>query len=165
MIEVSLASSRSSYAVNDVANISVRVRNRSAAAIRIPGVLDGSESGVRFPHYLPHIEGPAAAEAVPEIPDFSAPLRRSDFRLLQPGEAFDPTDRSSGAAFVPIVAFQRITRAAGIYTVSLSLSTESRSPDEWLGTLPSPKDPGVLDLIATVPRIAVLSNVLKLIVT
>lgn len=165
MIEISLAASRSEYRVGDVAQVSVRLRNVSSAPRLVTGVLDGSEFGVRFPHYLPRMEGSGRPEAVPEIPDFTSPLRASDFRWLQPGEDFDPTDRSAGGAYVPIVAFQRITRAPGRYAVSLTFSTESAAPDEWLGTLPSRRDPKVLELIATVPRLTVHSNVLNFLVT
>lgn len=162
LFEVTLTCPRSEYRVGEIPEIRVLVRNRSDRSLLLPGVLDGSEAGVRYPHYIPRIGG-AARDVTPiEAPDFVAPLRRGDFVRLASGDAFDPTDRASGGAFFPIATFQRLTRAPGRLAVSLRLSTESRSFEEWLGNLPSKPEPGIADLIADVPRLTVESNVLSL---
>lgn len=143
--------------------VAVEVRNVSADALWVVGVLDGSEAGVRYPHYRPAISGPAPPE--PELFDCGnvAPLRLEDFRRLPPGGGFDPTRPTGGAAFVPLNAFVnfRVT-LPGVYQFRLVLSTESADAGAWLGMSGYPGEEEVVARLSLVPRLRIESNVLSI---
>jgi hypothetical protein len=162
VLQLTLHAAQQIYTVGDTPTIAVRVRNVSTSPLLFVGVLDGSEFGLRYPHYIPEVSGPSDVRSQVEAPDFTAPLRRTDVRTLQPGEEFDPTDRSGGAAYVQIATFLYLASAPGRYTVSLTVSTECDTIEPWLGTLPAPRDPVVPDLIARIPRLTVRSPLLTI---
>src|SRR5687768_4038395 len=88
--------------VGQAADIAVQVRNQGAAPVWIVGVLDGSEEGVRYPHYRPAVTRDGLVVAAPPPPEdpLVGPLRVADFRRLGPGETFDPTRGNGGAAYL-----------------------------------------------------------------
>lgn len=127
------------------------------------GVLDGSEVGLRYPHYLPSVQGPDYESPTPEWPDMISPLRMNDFLLLQPGEAFDPTEPVNGAGYLPLIGLRDfVPPAAGRYLLSLTLSTESLRNGEWLGRAPRAEQDEVMRQVGKVPRCKVTSNVLTI---
>ena len=144
--------------------ISIEVRNLSRQSIWVVGVMDGSEEGIRYPHYLPLIAlaGQVIAKPPPPEDPLVGPLRRADFRLLTTDESFDPTSRHLGASYLPISTFSNfVPTAPGQYEFSLTLSTESHSPEQWLGRFgQGEKRSSVLELISQVPRLTTKSNVL-----
>jgi hypothetical protein len=149
--------------------IRIEVRNLSqSTTIWLVGVLDGSEAGVRFPRWIPHVSATKGVVASTESPDFTSPLRPADFRRLAPGESFDPTLAAEGAAYFPIGAFDQITEAAGRYSLSLTMDTEEPSPSAWMGTLPDRRPPSageaaeVARRLSQVPRLKVQSNTLTI---
>lgn len=101
-----------------------------------------------------------SSPAAPEDP-LVGPLRTADFRRLAPGEAFDPTRRDAGAAYLPLATFATFAPAEpGRYCYALTLSTESRDPEGWLGRFNQDAErDAVLELIARVPRITLTSTV------
>jgi hypothetical protein len=146
--------------------IKVEVRNLSQQRVWIVGVVDGSEDAIRYPHYLPRISmaGQVVAEPPPPPEDpLVGPLRLADFRLLAPGEAFDPTNPDPGAKFLPISTFSNFRSAVpGRFEFSLILSTQSQYPEQWLGSFGQDAErSAVLERLAQVPRLTVSSNVLQ----
>jgi hypothetical protein len=140
--------------------IAVEVKNVSPSPAWIVGVLGGSEVAARYPHYIPKIVGPDYVQPEPEWPDMTPPIRPADFRLLKPGESFDPTRREGGAAYLPIIAFDTFTPTSpGEYEITLTLSTASDRDDQWMGTLPSygQKQGEPLERLAQVPRLRIIS--------
>jgi hypothetical protein len=149
------------HPVGAIVPIHVEVRNISSAELWIVGVLDGSEMGFRFPHYLPTVISP---QPLPPLESEGcgnvAPLRLQDFRRLAPGESFDPTVAESGAGYLPIYAFANFSPTfAGHFELRLTLSTESEKPEDWLGMLGYPGEEEVLERLKAVPRVRVESNV------
>lgn len=136
--------------------VRISVSNLSSSPVWMVGVVEGSELGVRYPHYRPTVEGPEAV-APPEIEyDMLAPLRPVDFRLLGPGEAFDPTDGRGEAAWHPIHAFSSLRPSVpGRYRLGLVLSTVSDDPTEWLGGWEAPGRDEVVARLAGMPRVTV----------
>ena len=125
--------------------IRAELRNEGPGELWIVGVLDGSEAGTRYPHWLPTVrlgEVTVAAPPPPEDP-LVGPLRAEDFRCLAPGEGFDPGRLATFEVFAPQVP--------GLYVYSLELSTESPSAEAWLGAFN--QDRSVLELVARIPRI------------
>ena len=120
------------------------LRNDGPGALWVVGVLDGSETGTRYPHWLPavELEGRVVAAPPPAEDPLVGPLRREDFRLLEEGESFDPGRLATFATFAP--------GRAGAYVYRLRLSTASARPEEWLGAFN--QDLAVLELVARVPR-------------
>lgn len=141
--------------------VRVEVRNTSDWAVWMVGVLEGSEVGFRYPHYLPTITGP---EPVPEpegLPHFGnvVPLRLDDFHRLAPGESFDPTEPIHGAHYQSLLTFAQFRPPApGRYTLQLTLSTESQDATEWLGITETPDKEAILARLADVPRFRIESN-------
>lgn len=145
--------------------VGIEVRNASSQPIWIVGVVDGSEQAIRYPHYLPQVlrAGEVIAHPPPPEDPLVSPLRLADFRRLSPGEGFDPTRPEGGAAFLPISTFTTFRPLqAGRYAFRLTLSTESGTPEEWLGRFGQDETKAaVVERIALVPRLTVQSNVLE----
>ncbi len=136
--------------------MSVQLRNVGTAEVWVVGVLDGSEEGVRYPHYRPSItlDGEVVAQPGPPEDPLVAPLRPDDFRRLAPGEAFDPTGRYPLATFANFAPPRR-----GIYRYLLRLGTESGSPEEWLSRVGQDEErDAVLELVPRVARLTITSN-------
>jgi hypothetical protein len=131
--------------------VRVELRNSGDEDLWIVGVLDGSETGTRYPHWLPSIrQGEVMVAGRPRAEDpMVGPLRAEDFRRLRPGEGFDPGRLATFAAFAP--------PAPGSYTYSLEVSTESGSAEAWLGYFG--QDRSVLELVARVPRFTIGATV------
>ena len=127
------------------------LRNEGAGELWVVGVLDGSETGTRYPHWLPSVRlGDRVVAAPPAAEDpLVGPLRSSDFRRLAPGEELDPGRLATFAIFAPA--------EPGAYVYSLVLSTESPRPEDWLGAFN--QDPSVVELVARVPRLTVRAEV------
>jgi hypothetical protein len=141
-------------------DVEVAVRNLGTEAVWIVGVVGGSEEGIRYPHYRPAVtrDGAVVAEPAPPEDPLVGPLRVVDFRRLGPGEGFDPT-RGEGAAYLPLITFATFQPTEpGAYQYTLTLSTESQDPEEWLGRYNQEAErEAVLDLVARVPRLTVTS--------
>jgi hypothetical protein len=146
--------------VGQAIDVEVTVRNLGAEAVWIVGVVGGSEEGIRYPHYRPSVtrDGAVVAEPPPPEDPLVGPLRVADFRRLGPGEGFDPT-RGEGAAYLPLITFASFQPTEpGVYQYTLTLSTESQEPEEWLGRYNQEAErEAVLDLVARVPRLTVTS--------
>ena len=127
--------------------VRAEVRNEGADELWFVGVLDGSETATRYPFWLPSVRvGDRVVAAPPAAEDpLVGPLRASDFVRLAPGGAFDPGRLATFAVFAPA--------QAGAYVYALELSTESPSPEAWLGRFN--QDRSVLALIPRVPRLTV----------
>ena len=162
-LSIVLSASKGVHRAGQPVEISIEVCNTSDAPARLVGVLDGSETSVRFPHYLPEIK--ASVEFEPpglEACGNASPLRASDFRLLKPQECFDPTKSAGEASYLPLFTFSNFRpNAAGIYEFSLTLSTKSRRDEQWLGITGYPGEEKVLELLKEVPRLTVKSNILS----
>ena len=125
--------------------VRAEVRNEGADELWFVGVLDGSETGTRYPVWIPLVRlGDQVVAAPPSAEDpLVGPLRPSDFVRLAPGESFDPGRLATFAVFAPV--------EPGSYVYSLELSTESPSLQAWLGKFN--QDMAVLELIPRVPRL------------
>ena len=131
--------------------VRAELRNEGAGELWVVGVLDGSETGTRYPHWRPSVmlgERVVAAPPAAEDP-LVGPLREADFRRLAPGEALDPGRLATFALFAPA--------EPGSYTYALELSTESPGPEAWLGRFN--QDPSVVELVARVPRLTLRAQV------
>jgi len=131
--------------------VRAEVRNEGSRELWMVGVVDGSETATRYPIWRPSVrlgDRVVAAPPVAEDP-LVGPLRESDFRRLAPGESFDPGRLATFAVFAPA--------EPGAYVYSLELSTESPSPEAWLGAFN--QDRSVLELVARVPPVAVRAEV------
>jgi hypothetical protein len=144
--------------------LQIEVRNVGDRDLWMVGVLDGSEGGVRYPHYAPAVlrDGVTVAAPGPAEDPLVARLRVEDFRRLAPGASFDPTSPGEGAAYQPLSTFATwACPEAGEYQYVLGLSTTSEDPEQWLGRVGPAADAEQLrDLIARVPRLNTTSDVL-----
>lgn len=142
--------------------VALELRNVSDRPVWVTGVLDGSEEGIRYPHYRPVVTRQGQTVAAPPPPEdpLVSPLRLLDFRLLRPGEAFDPTRADGDAAYLPLLTFANFRPdAPGVYEFSLMLSTESASPEQWLGAFGQDASrAAVLERIADVPRVTLAAK-------
>jgi hypothetical protein len=145
--------------VGQAIDLRVQVHNASDRRIWMVGVVDGSEGGARFPRYAPAVklEGRLVAAPPPQEDPLVGPLRVQDFHQLDPGESFDPTRPSHGAAYLPLSTFANFTPSQrGNYRFELALSTESDSPERWLGRFNQEDErESVLELIEKVPSLVV----------
>ncbi|MGK5169305.1 hypothetical protein [Geodermatophilus sp. CPCC 205761] len=141
--------------------VEVRITNTGAAPIRMPRVLDGSETATRLPHYRPavlrgaeQVAGPPAAED-----PLVGPVRPEDLRLLGPGEEFDPSARSDGGG-LPLSTFSTFRPdRPGAYRFALQLDTTG-GPEAWMGRFgQEPYRAQVLPLLAEVPQVVLTAAV------
>jgi hypothetical protein len=143
--------------------IRIDVKNVSSHSIWMVGVLDGAETGTRYPYYLPEIRFAGHVVAKPPAPEdpLVSPLRRADFHLLEPGAGFDPTTKA-GASYLPVSTFANFRPSVpGRYEFQLVLSTESRSLDQWLGKFGQDIErEAVLERLQLIPKFTVTSNLL-----
>jgi hypothetical protein len=139
---------------------SVQVSNLSDEPIWLVGVLPGSD-GLRYPQYVPEIEGPAGPIQVqsPEALDYVPGLRPEDFVLLAPGESFDP----QGKGFIPIqpLAWFRPSEP-GKYRFRVRFDSTALDPRDWMGNTHVPHVQKVEGLIKQVPKVQVWSNTLEI---
>jgi hypothetical protein len=163
-LSVILSAPQDVHKIGQPVEVVIEVCNVSKSPVQIVGVLDGSETAARFPHYLPEIKASVEFELPEmEVCGTTAPLRTSDFRLLKPEECFDPTKSTGEASYLPIFTFQNFSPSqAGVYELSLTLSTESRRAEQWLGITGYPGEEKVLELLRDIPRLTVKSNVLTI---
>jgi hypothetical protein len=162
-LSIILSAAPSGHRVDQAVAVSIEVRNISQKPLRIVGVLEGSEMGVRFPHYIPAIKAPVKYEPEMEAYGNVAPLRAVDFRLLLPQESFDPTKPLDDAAYLPLFLFRNFRPPApGVYELSLTLSTESERDEQWIGIRGYPGEEKALELLKDVPRLKIRSNTLLL---
>jgi len=144
--------------------VQVTISNAGDSEMWIVGVLDGSEEGVRYPHYRPVVmrDGVTVAEPGAAEDPLVARLRAGEVRRLAPGASFDPTRPVDGAAYVPLSTFATwACPQAGEYQYVLSLSTHSPVVESWLGRVgPAESIEHLRDLLARVPRLTITSNVL-----
>jgi len=133
------------------AGVRAVVRNDGPDAVWMVGVLDGSESGTRYPVWRPEVEheGVVVASPPPAEDPLVGPLRPSDFVRLGAGESFEAGRLATFAVFAP--------GEAGEYEYRVELSTQSPSAEDWLGRFN--QDPAVVDLVARVPRVVVVASV------
>jgi hypothetical protein len=161
-IRVELSAETEKVARGEVLPVRVRVTNTGSGDLWFVGCLDGSEAGYRYPRYTPRISGPEEAN-LGEGPFWCGtvvPLRVEDFVRLAPDQSFDPTEPVNGAGFQPLFLFTRYTPSTpGRYELSLAISTESASPEEW-GVIPVdyPGKREIEERLAQVPRGVVESN-------
>jgi hypothetical protein len=152
--------------VGQPVGVGIEVRNLTTEQVQMVGVIDGSEEGVRYPHYRPSVTRDGVVMAGPPVPEdpLVGPLRETDFRQLNPGEAFDPTQGTGGAAYMPIFTFASFSpNEPGVYSYALLLSTESARPEQWLGRFgqEDAEQEAVLRRIAQIPRVTTTSNLLE----
>ncbi len=163
MVVLALRGPAGPQRVGQPVRIDVEVRNAGTGEIWLVGVVDGSEDGARYPHYRPSVSHGGVVVAAPPPPEdpLVSPLRPADFRRLAGGEPFDPTLSREGAAYLPLSTFATFRPAApGVYRFSLTLSTESETPELWLGRFGQDAGRGaVLALISRVPRVTITSTI------
>jgi hypothetical protein len=144
------------------APVAVDIRNVSERPVWVVGVVDGSEEAIRYPHYRPQIsrDGEVVAEPPPPEDPLVSPLRSVDFRLLNPGESFDPTRGEQGSAYQALSTFVNFRPAVpSVYTYSLTFSTESASLEQWLGRFNQDAErEAVLERAAQVPRVTLTAT-------
>ncbi|MEU1406032.1 hypothetical protein ABZ471_27365 [Streptomyces sp. NPDC005728] len=141
----------------------MELRNVSDTGLWVVGVLDGSEAGLRYPHYRTAIlrDGRPTDQPGPEDP-LVGPLLRSHFRRLAPGEAFAPGQAVEGGVSFPLTAFDHFSPSeTGDYEYRLTFSTESARPEQWFGRFGQRAEERglLLDLISRVPRCTMTASV------
>jgi hypothetical protein len=161
--EVVLHGPQKPIAAGQKAPIRIEVRNSTDADVWIVGVVDGSEDGVRCPHYRPAVllGDDVVAEPPPPEDPLVGPLRQADFRRLSPGESFDPTNPHEGAAYHPLATFATFRAIRpGVYRFTLTISSDCPDPEQWLGAFGQDAErEAVLGLVAQVPAVTVTASV------
>lgn len=164
-LSIHLTVPREPQPVGAPVEVSIAVRNISAQPLWIIGVLEGSELGLRYPHYQPQITGPQPLPAVEIEYDMLAPLRLQDFRRLEAAESFDPTVPEHGEAYLPLYTFAHFRPPApGRYELRLTLSTASTVTEQWMGGWELPGKEQAQERLSLVPRLRVDSNIATLMV-
>jgi hypothetical protein len=146
------------HPVGEPVPIGIEVRNVGERELCLVGVLDGSETGVRYPHYRPSVALDGETVAEPEAPEdpLVGPIRLADIQRVRPGEGFDPTDRAVAPGYLPLITFATFRPVRlGIYRFRLELDMTGHRPEAWFGRFGQTTDGDLLGLLATVPAATV----------
>jgi hypothetical protein len=146
------------HPVGESVPLGVEVRNVGDRDSCLVGVLDGSEAGIRYPHYRPSVACGGEIVAAPEPPEdpLVGPIRSADIRRVRPGEGFDPTDRAVAPGYLPLSTFVAFRPdRPGTYRFGLELDMTQRRPEAWYGRFGQTTDEELLGLLAAVPPVAV----------
>jgi hypothetical protein len=145
--------------VGEPVPITVTVTNTGDRPVRVPGVVGGSETGLRYPHYLPLVRAgdTVVARPGPDEDPMVGPLRERDLVLLEPGAAFDPT----GPGFQPLATFATFRpQTSGDHTFELTLDTSAPGPEGWLGTFGQDTErDAVVAALRSVPAVGLTATV------
>ncbi|NHC14325.1 hypothetical protein [Motilibacter deserti] len=145
--------------------VRVEVENTGASPVPCVGVLDGSESGLRYPRWAPVVRrgSETVARPGPVEDPLVGPLRRADVVTLSPGGTFDPTSAEGGRAYLPLSTFAAFRPAApGRYTFELALDTREPEPERWLGRFGQGTDAeraGLLMAVRRIPAVLLVATV------
>jgi hypothetical protein len=145
--------------VGEPVAITVMVTNTGDRPVRVAGVVGGSETGLRYPHYLPLVRAgdTVVARPGPDEDPMVGPLRERDLVLLEPGAAFDPT----GPGFQPLATFATFRpQAPGDLTFELTLDTSAPDPSGWFGSFGQDTErDAVLGALRSVPAVRLTAAV------
>lgn len=162
-LQLVMAAAPGPHSVGAPVPIAVALRNISGSDVWIVGVLDGSEAGIRLPHYRTSVLHGGRVVSEPWVEDpLVGPLLQSHFHRLPPGEGFDPTDGGGAASSLPLTAFAHFRpEEKGQYQYRLTFSTESARPEQWFGRFGQRDDEHdvLLELISRVPRALLTATV------
>ena len=107
-----------------------RITNLSGADVTVVGALDGSEMGIRYPHFTVAIVD-GAGKAFPWNPRagrfHTNDIEERHFKTLKAGEEFDPF----GPAFTDLAVLKSWLPAAGRYTVTLKCDYTAKGVMAW----------------------------------
>lgn len=148
--------------VGEPVPVTVTVTNTGDGPVRVAGVVGGSETGLRYPHYLPLIRAGDAvvARPGPDEDPMVGPLRGRDLVLLEPGASFDPT----GPGFLPLATFATFRpQAPGDLTFELTLDTGAPEPSGWLGSFG--QDAERDDVLATLRQVPAVRQTATVVVS
>lgn len=148
--------------VGEPVGVTVQVRNAGTAAVPMVGVLDGSETGQRYPYWLPLVRRDGRTVAGPGAPEdpMVRPLRVVDVVTLAPGAGFDPTVSDRGG-YLPLSTFGAFRPTTpGAYRFELTLDTRAPDPASWLGRYGQDAErDAVLALVASIPAVLLTAEV------
>lgn len=152
-----LKATKTDYVVGETPQIQVGLKNESDDPVVLVGSLDASDIRWRYPYCYLEIKGPPDAQqwGLGRCGNTN-PLRREDFVTVQPGEVFDPYQTVDDYGFFSCSQLDWHNFAvAGTYRLTWVYSTNSQTPQEWVGD-------GTLDevseLLSQVPRGEARSN-------
>lgn len=137
-LEVVLSSDKSIYQTGETldGHISVSVYNRGNQPLLLVGSLDKSAEQLRFPLCWFDIYGPRGK--LPRegyfVCGYINDIRKEDFKLVKPGEGFDPYARVDECGFFPdMILRSSPLEQPGTYTIFWNYSTNSRDIKSWEG--------------------------------
>jgi hypothetical protein len=152
----------SRHPVGELVPVRVEVVNSGDHDVCLVGVLDGSEHGIRYPHYRPSVTVDGRVVGAPEPPDdpLVGPIRPADIRHVAPGTGFDPTDRTLASGYLPLATFVAFRPTVpGVHRFTLRLDTTGPRPDSWLGRFNQTVDDSLRALLSAVPSVSVSGTV------
>jgi len=144
------------------AGLDIALTNLADHDVLLVPAIDGSDVGRRYPQGYFTVTD-STGKDIPMLPvtvtEYCEPLSDADFTQVPPGFTLRwPVELFTAAGIV-----KRHTAAPGVYQLRFVYSTESDSPDEWLGNGLSAK--GLREdrehfgpMITRVPRTTVTSN-------
>lgn len=145
--------------VGEPVPLGVAVTNTGDRTVLAAGVVGGSETGMRYPRWLPLVRAgdTVVARPGPDEDPMVSPLRECDLVRLGPGAAFDPT----GPGFLPLSTFATFRPATpGDYTFELTLDTRAPDPAGWLGSFGQDAErAAVLVAVRSVPAVLLIATV------
>ena len=160
------------YKIGELPKFTVEIENNTRQEIYLPGSLDGSDVKWRFPHCYYSISRPSLNVRFEEGKIYSRcgnmnPLRPDDFKLVKPGEKFNPYDGPyfRNYATKDTTTFDR----PGTYRIKFYYSTKSKDISGFFGDLsPDRRETdsmtlvSLLPILEKVPRIELASNEIEI---
>jgi hypothetical protein len=159
-----LTSDKTKYKVGELPSLKVLIHNNTGDDIYLIGSLDGSDVKWRMPYCYYSIQEPTNHPVTSLRCGNMNSLRVQDFRLVKPGEAFNPYQDVDTYGFFTDhrVTDPQTFKTPGVYKIQFHYSTNSSNIAQFMGDRPYRRDKSdslqVALLLEKVPKVDLTSN-------
>ncbi len=130
-----LSSDKTEYSIGELPKFTVHIINNTNKAVMFIGSLDGSSVQWRYPYCYFTIQKPVPDTIRTMRCGNINQLRVKDFRLVEPGQKFNPFEDSDDQGFFPdySVLNPESFRKSGTYKIKFHYSTKSDDINKFVG--------------------------------
>ncbi|MDT7831674.1 hypothetical protein RQM59_04740 [Flavobacteriaceae bacterium S356] len=161
--ECTIKATKKVYSIGETPQIAVSITNNSGEDVYLIGSLDASEVKWRSPYCYYKIDKPknVPSPMVGRCGNMNS-LRVGDFKLVKPGESFNPYQSTKGYSFFGSYEIQRKEnfKSPGTYKITFHYSTKSTKLDNYLGD--GEENTKLKKLFSKVPNIELKSNTIEI---
>ena len=166
-----LTADKEVYKIGELPKLTVKIYNDGKENIYLIGSLDGSDVKWRYPYCYYSIDRPKSVETKLQRCGNMNSLRLQDFKLIQPGQEFNPYESIDDYGFFTdyTTTNTETFKNPGVYKIKFHYSTNSQDINQFIGDKPFRSDPTdslrLDSMFRAVPRVELTSNEIVIKVT